>query len=80
MATTEERIRKLVDESLEIEGRPLGRELDLNASLRDAGIPSADFVAFTMVVAEEFGLTFSPDDCSRFQNLGDLVAHLDSRG
>ncbi len=80
MATVEERIRKLVDENLEIEGRPLGRSLDLNASLRDAGVPSADFVAFTKVVAEEFNLTFSPDDCSRFQSLGDLVTFLDSRG
>ncbi len=80
MATTEERIRKLVDENLEIEGRPLGRELDLNSSLRDAGVPSADFVAFTKVVAEEFNLTFTPEDCVKFQSLGDLVTHLDSRG
>ena len=79
LATTEERIRKLVDENLEIEGRPAGRPLDLNLSLRDSGVSSVDFVAFTKVVADEFGLNFTPEDCAKHQSLGELVAYIDSR-
>ena len=78
MATTEERIRKLVDDNLEIDGRPIGRPLDLNGSLRDSGVSSVDFVAFVKVVADEFGVTFNPDDCAKFTTMGELVEHLDS--
>jgi len=56
LATTEERIRKLVDDNLEIDGRPIGRPLDLNGSLRDSGVSSVDFVAFVKVVGDEFGV------------------------
>ncbi len=80
MATTEERIRKLVDENLEIDGRPIGRPLDLNSSLRDAGVSSVDFVAFTKLVGDEFGVNFTPDDCAKFTTMGELVEFLDSRG
>ena len=79
MATTEERIRKLVDDNLEIEGRPAGRPLDLNSSLRDAGVSSVDFVAFARVVAQEFNVSFTLEDCAKYQTLGELVKFLDSR-
>ena len=79
MATTEERFRKLVDENLEIEGRSAGRPLDLNSSLRDAGVSSVDFVAFVKVVAEEFNVEFNPEDCAKYANLGELIAALDSK-
>ena len=79
MAITEERIRKLVDENLEIEGRPAGRPLDSNASLRDSGVSSVDFVAFTKLVAAEFNLPFNPEDCNKYQTVGDLITFLDSR-
>ena len=79
LATTEERLRKLVDANLEIEGRPTGRPLDLKSSLRDSGVSSADFVAFTRVVAEEFGVSFTPDECAKYQSLGALVEFLDSQ-
>ena len=79
MATTEERLRQLVDANLEIEGRPMGRPLDLKSSLRDSGVSSVDFVAFTKVVAEEFGVSFTPEECAKYQSLGDLVEFLDSR-
>ena len=78
MATTEERIRKLVDDNLEIDGRPAGRPLDLHSSLRDAGVSSVDFVAFTKVVAQEFNLNFTPEDCARYKTLGELIEFLDA--
>ena len=77
MATTEERLRKLVDENLEVDGRPIGRELDLSKNLRDAGVSSVDFVAFIKVVVNEFGVDMSVGDCEGLQNLEELVAFLD---
>ena len=59
MASVEERIRQLVDENLEVDGRPLGRPLDLNTNLIEAGVSSMDAVAFMQVVSKEF-------DTSRF--------------
>ena len=77
MATTEERVRKLVDENLEVDGRPIGRELDLGKNMMDAGVNSVDFVAFMKVVVSEFGVDMDPGDCEGFQTLGDLIAFLE---
>ena len=77
MTTTEERLRKLVDDNLEVDGRPIGRELDVSKNLRDAGISSTDFVAFMKVVVDEFGVDISAGDCQNFQSLSDLIAFLD---
>lgn len=77
MATTEERLRKLVDENLEVEGRPIGRELGLDKNLGDAGVSSVDFVAFMKVVVQEFGVELSAGDCENFQTLSDLIEYLD---
>lgn len=77
MTTTEERLRKLVDDNLEVDGRPIGRELDISKNLRDAGVSSTDFVAFMKVVVEEFGVEISAGDCQNFQSLSDLIAVLD---
>lgn len=78
MATTEERIRKLVDDNLEIEGREAGTPLHSDYSLRDSGVSSVDFVAFAKLVADEFGVTFSPEDCAKYNTVGELVTRLDS--
>lgn len=76
VATAEERFRKLVDDNLEIDGRPLGRHLDLNSSLRDSGVSSVDFVAFAKLVAEEFNVTFSLEDCAKYNTVGELIEFL----
>ena len=77
MATTEERLRKLVDDNLEVDGRPIGRELDASKSLRDAGVSSVDFVAFMKVVVQEFDVDMEIGECQDLQTLGDLVAYLE---
>ena len=77
MPTTEKRLRKLVDENLEVDGRPIGQELDASKNLRDAGVSSTDFVAFMKVVVQEFGVDISAGDCQNFQSLSDLIAFLD---
>lgn len=75
--TTEERIRQLVDDNLEIDGRPIGRALDLSSSLRDSGVSSVDFVAFAKIVAQEFNVDFTLEDCDKYNNLGELIEFLD---
>ncbi len=78
MASTEERLRQLVDENLEVDGRAIGQELNLGGNLMDAGVSSVDFVAFMKVVVNEFGVSMDPGDCEGFQTLGDLIAFLDN--
>ena len=79
MPSTEERIRRLVDENLKIEGRPLGRELDLGASLQDAGVSSLEFVAFAKLLAKEFDVKFSMDECGNINSVGELIEFLDAK-
>ncbi len=79
MASTEERIRRLVDENLEIDGRPLGRPLDLDSSLRDSGVSSLDFVAFARLVAQDFDVDFQVEDCANVNSVRELIAFLDAK-
>ena len=78
MATTEERLRKLVDDNLEIEGRSAGDPLHVDYSLRESGISSVDFVAFAKILSDEFGVSFSPEDCAKYSTVGELIALLES--
>ena len=80
MSSTEEKIRRLVDENLEIEGRPLGRPLDLDSSLRDTGISSLDFVAFAKLVATEFDVEVSMEECASIGSVRELIGFLDAKG
>ena len=77
MATTEERLRKLVDDNLEIEGRTAGEPLHMDYSLRESGVSSVDFVAFAKIVADEFGITFNPEDCAKYSTVGELITRLE---
>ena len=79
MASTEERVRKLVTENLEVDGQPLSESLDFSASLADAGVSSMDVVAFAKVIQDEFGLQFTPEQCAELTSLSALVEFLDAR-
>ncbi len=74
MTSTEDRIRKLIGENLEIDGSTL----DLNISLTEAGVSSMDLVSFAKLVSQEFGVSFSPDDCARLNSVRALIGFLDS--
>ena len=78
MASTEDRVRKLVQDNLEVDGKPLDLPQDLNSSLLEAGISSVDLVAFARVVAKEFNVTFSPEDCAKINSVRELVDYLDA--
>ena len=79
MASTAERIQKLVAENLEVDGQPVPVPDDLNANLSDAGVPSMDFVAFAKVIVAEFDVPLTPDDCAGFSTLKDLAAYIDGQ-
>lgn len=74
MATTEDRIRELVRENLDLEHDP-----DFNASLADSGVSSVDAIAFMKVVSQKFNVEISPEELSQIMNLQDLAAFIDSR-
>ena len=79
MASTADRIQKLVAENLEVDGQPVSVPDDLNANLSDAGVPSMDFVAFAKVIVSEFDVPLTPDDCANFSTLKDLAAYIDAQ-
>ena len=79
MASTEDRLRKLVSENLEVDGQPLSADLDLDAKLMDAGVTSMDLVAFARVVQEEFQIKFEPEQCTELQSLSQLVEFLNAK-
>ena len=76
MATTEERLHKLVHDNLDV--AHTGEGLDLTLNFAAAGVPSAQVVAFAKLVADEFGITVGPEDFAGFNNVGDLVAHINA--
>ena len=78
MATTEERIRQLVNENLEVDGQSLNLPPDLNISLIDAGVSSLDLVAFAKVVSQEFNITFTLDDCANLNSVRELIGFIDA--
>ena len=51
MATTEERVRQLVTENLEVDGQPLDLPEDLDTGLTELGVSSLDIVAFAKLVS-----------------------------
>ena len=80
MSSTEERIRAIVDQTLEIDGREAGQPLDLTRSVGDAGVASSDIVAFWQLVNQEFGTDISAEEFAELLTPQDLINHLDSSG
>ncbi len=78
MASTEERLRQLADENLEVDGQPIGKLLDPDKSLADLGVSSMDAVAFAKVLEQEFNVSLLPGQVGEIRNIGDLIAYLDA--
>ncbi|MCY3764144.1 MAG: acyl carrier protein [Gemmatimonadetes bacterium] len=78
MASTEDRLRKLIAENLEVDGQPIALPDDLNISLMEAGISSVDLVAFAKLVAQEFDVKFSLEDCGEVKSVRELVDRLNA--
>ena len=78
MASTEDRIRQLIAENLEVDGKPVDSSLDLSSSLSEAGVSSMDIVSFARVVQEEFNVTFTPETCAECRTLAALIERIDA--
>ncbi len=78
MATTADRIRKLIADNLEVDGQPIALPDDLNISLSEAGVSSVDMLAFAKIVAEDFGVEFTAQDCVDVKSVAELVRRLDA--
>lgn len=74
MGSTEDRIKDLVNEHLD-----LGREPNLDAGLNESDVSSVDAVAFIKKVGEAFGVDIPAEEVAKFSNLRDLARYLDSR-
>ena len=73
MASTEDRLRMLIKEHLDI-----GREPDFDARFSEAGVSSVDAVAFFKMVTREFNLTIPSEDFAKMQTLRSLVDYIDA--
>ncbi len=73
MASTEERIIKLVEENLDLEHPP-----DLDAEVTDSGVSSLNLVRFLKLVNQEFDLEIPPGEVDQFHNLRSLIAYLET--
>ena len=78
MATNEERLVQLVDDNLMVEGRSPGDPLNMDRNIADAGVASADIVAFLKLVNEEFGVSITAGDCGDLLTPRNLVEYLDA--
>ncbi|MCY3816358.1 MAG: acyl carrier protein [Gammaproteobacteria bacterium] len=79
MASTAEKIRALIDDNIEVDGQALDIPADMNFSLAAAGVSSMDLVALGKLIASEFNITFTLDDCTALDNLTKVVAFVDSK-
>ncbi len=75
MSSTEDRIRKIIDDNLDI-----GHEPDFDAKLGDTGVSSVDCISFFKLVNGEFGLGLAAEECRQFVTLRDLVSFINARG
>lgn len=80
MSSTEERIRAIVDQTVEIEGREAGQPIDLTRNVAETGVSSSDIVAFWQMVNEEFGTDISAEEFAELLTPQDLIDHLESSG
>ena len=80
MSSTEERIRAIVDQTVEIEGREAGQPLDLTRNVAETGVSSSDIVAFWLMVNQEFGTDISAEEFAELLTPQDLINHLESAG
>ena len=77
MPSTEERLKKLIADNLEVDGKPI-TDVAMSNSLRDVGVSSVDILAFARVVQEEFGIKFGVEQCTELTNLNQVIEYLDA--
>lgn len=79
MPSTADRLRELISENIEVDGKPVDVPDDMSFSLTAAGVSSLDLVAFGKLVSQEFGVAFELKDCTEIDSLGKLVAFIEDK-
>ena len=79
MSATADRLRNLIRENLEVDGKPIDFPEDLNFSLMEFGVPSTDLLAFAKLVSQEFTVTFTPQHCTELKSVQEVVGFIDSQ-
>lgn len=79
MSSTAAKLRALVDANIEVDGKALDIPDDLNISLADSGVSSMDMVALGKLIAKEFDVTITVEDCAALDNLTKVVAFVDAQ-
>ena len=78
MSSIEKRIRAIIDENLEIEGREAGSPIDLDQSVADAGVSSRDVIALWRLINDEFKVQIQPEEFADLLTPRDLIAYLEA--
>ena len=76
MATTYERLKKLVVEQLGVDEEQVTPEASF---VEDLNADSLDLVELIMSLEEEFGTEISDEDAERIRTVGDAVEYIDER-
>ena len=79
MASTADRLRKLVSDNIEVDGKPISLPDDLDINLSESGVSSTDLVALAKLVAQDFNLTIALEECAALDNLKKVVDFIDSK-
>jgi acyl carrier protein len=77
MATTFERLRKIIVDQLGVEESQVTMESSFREDLK---ADSLDLVELIMAMEEEFGAEVSDEDAQKIQSVGDAVRYVDERG
>lgn len=79
MSSTAAKLKALVDANIEVDGKALDIPDDMNISLADSGVSSMDMVALGKLIAKEFDVTITVEDCAALDNLTKVVAFVDAQ-
>lgn len=74
MSSTEDRLKKLAQENLN-----LGHEPDFSVKFSESDVSSVDAVAFIKVVNSEFNITIPPADVAQLETLGSLADYIEQK-
>ncbi len=77
MATTLERLTKIIVEQLDVDLSQVSMEAKLRDDLK---ADSLDLVELIMAIEEEFGGEVSDDQAQKIVTVGDAVRYIESRG
>jgi acyl carrier protein len=77
MATTLERLRKIVVDQLGVEESQVTMEAKFRDDLK---ADSLDLVELIMAIEEEFGGEVSDEDAQKIVSVGDAVRYIENRG